>query len=154
MAAGDITVVNIGGNNLFLRENATGQRELMTYAAAGAALPAGSAIIGKVGIDQTTPGTTNGVQVNAVKGAANVAVAQTTTSTSAATLVAARATRRGVYIRNFDTSISVYIGPATVTSSNGMLLKAGESIFLTWVGLIQVIAASGTPVVGTVDEYD
>lgn len=29
------------------------------------ALPAGSAIIGKVGIDQTTPGTTNGVQVNA-----------------------------------------------------------------------------------------
>lgn len=28
-------------------------------------LPAGSNIIGKVGIDQTTPGTTNGVQVNA-----------------------------------------------------------------------------------------
>lgn len=30
-----------------------------------AALPAGTAIVGKVGIDQTTPGTTNGVQVNA-----------------------------------------------------------------------------------------
>lgn len=30
-----------------------------------AAIPAGAAIIGKVGIDQTTPGTTNGVQVNA-----------------------------------------------------------------------------------------
>jgi hypothetical protein len=29
------------------------------------AQPAGTAIIGKVGIDQTTPGTTNGVQVNA-----------------------------------------------------------------------------------------
>lgn len=29
------------------------------------ALPAGTALIGKVGIDQTTPGTTNGVQVNA-----------------------------------------------------------------------------------------
>ena len=29
------------------------------------ALPAGTAIIGKTGIDQTTPGTTNGVQVNA-----------------------------------------------------------------------------------------
>ena len=28
-------------------------------------LPAGSALVGKVGIDQTTPGTTNGVQVNA-----------------------------------------------------------------------------------------
>lgn len=29
------------------------------------AIPAGTAIIGKMGIDQTTPGTTNGVQVNA-----------------------------------------------------------------------------------------
>jgi hypothetical protein len=29
------------------------------------AQPAGSNLIGKVGIDQTTPGTTNGVQVNA-----------------------------------------------------------------------------------------
>ena len=29
------------------------------------ALPAGSSIVGKVGIDQTTPGTTNGVQINA-----------------------------------------------------------------------------------------
>lgn len=30
-----------------------------------AAIPAGTNLIGKVGIDQTTPGTTNGVQVNA-----------------------------------------------------------------------------------------
>jgi len=37
-----------------------------TYSAsAGGAIPAGSNIIGRVGIDQTTPGTTNGVQVNA-----------------------------------------------------------------------------------------
>lgn len=31
----------------------------------GESLPAGTALMGKVGIDQTTPGTTNGVQVNA-----------------------------------------------------------------------------------------
>jgi hypothetical protein len=31
----------------------------------GSPIPAGASIIGKVGIDQTTPGTTNGVQVNA-----------------------------------------------------------------------------------------
>lgn len=31
----------------------------------GAAIPAGSALIGKVGLDQTTPGTTNGVAVTA-----------------------------------------------------------------------------------------
>ena len=35
------------------------------YNALVAALPAGTNLIGKVGIDQTTPGTTNGVQVNA-----------------------------------------------------------------------------------------
>jgi len=34
-------------------------------AAVQSAIPAGTNIIGKVGIDQTTPGTTNGVQVNA-----------------------------------------------------------------------------------------
>jgi hypothetical protein len=92
--------------------------------------------------------------LNKIQGAANVAVAQLATSTSAATLVAARATRRGVTIRNHDTSISVYVGPATVTASNGLLLKAGESVYVTWVGLIQVIAASGTPTVGTWDEWD
>jgi hypothetical protein len=37
----------------------------------GANLPAGTAILGKVGIDQTTPGTTNGVQVNAALPAGN-----------------------------------------------------------------------------------
>ena len=35
------------------------------------AIPAGTNIIGKVGIDQTTPGTTNGVQVNAALPAGN-----------------------------------------------------------------------------------
>lgn len=36
---------------------------------AGGALGAGTAIIGKFGVDQTTPGTTNGVQINAVTAA-------------------------------------------------------------------------------------
>ncbi len=39
------------------------QRHMLNLASG--ATPAGTAIIGKVGIDQTTPGTTNGVQVNA-----------------------------------------------------------------------------------------
>lgn len=40
--------------------------QLITIATnTGAAIPAGTAIIGKVGIDQTTPGTTNGVAVSA-----------------------------------------------------------------------------------------
>jgi len=117
-------------------------------------LVAGSALIGKVGIDQTTPGTTNAVSVQSFKGAANIASSQVTTSTSAATLAIARATRRSILIRNMDAAISVYVGPATVTTGNGMLLKAGESCPFTCVGLIQVIAASGTPVVAIADEYD
>lgn len=92
--------------------------------------------------------------VGGQKGAANVAVSQVAASTSATQLVAARPTRRGVTIRNFDNSISVYIGPATVSAANGMLLKGGESIYVDWVGLIQVIAASGTPTVGVWDAYD
>lgn len=50
-------------------------------------LPAGTAILGKVGIDQTTPGTTNGVQVNAALPAGsaiigNVRIDQTTPGTT------------------------------------------------------------------------
>lgn len=87
-------------------------------------------------------------------GAANLASSQVTASTSAATLAVARPTRTSVLFRNLDSSISVYIGPATVTSGNGMLLKAGESVAFTFVGLIQVIAASGSPVVSVADEYN
>lgn len=43
----------------FLDALAAGTQELVVQ------LAAGSSIVGKVGIDQTTPGTTNGVQVNA-----------------------------------------------------------------------------------------
>lgn len=39
----------------------------------GAAIPAGSAIIGKVGVDQTTPGTTNGVAIVGVNAATALA---------------------------------------------------------------------------------
>ena len=43
------------------------------WAKLAAALPAGSAIIGKVGIDQSTPGTTNGVQITvAIPAGANI----------------------------------------------------------------------------------
>jgi len=93
-------------------------------------------------------------QTTKIAGAANMANGQVTSSTSAATLVPARATRRSVTIRNTDSSISVYVGIATVTSVNGMLLKAGESISLDFTGLVQVISASGSPVVAYVETYD
>lgn len=97
---------------------------------------------------------TTGIKILKSQGAANVSVSQVTASTSAATLAIARATRRGLLIRNTDAAITVYIGPATVTSGNGFPILAGESLPVTWVGLWQVIAASGSPVVAIADEYD
>lgn len=89
------------------------------------------------------------------KGAANLATAQVTSTGTAATLVAARATRRSVLFRNVSASGSVWIGPATVTSSNGVELKAGESVPFTWVGLLQVIDnTTDHCVIAIADEYD
>jgi len=87
-------------------------------------------------------------------GALNLTSSQVALSTTAGTIAIARATRRSVLIRNLDTAINVYVGPATVTAANGMLIKPGESVPYTWIGLIQGIAASGTPSVAIADEYD
>jgi hypothetical protein len=86
-------------------------------------------------------------------GAAHAATSQVTTSTTAGTLAIARATRVSCLVRNLDASITVYVGKATVTSGNGTPLKAGESFAFTTQELVQVIAASGTPVVSVFDEY-
>lgn len=96
----------------------------------------------------------SGTVSSSATGAATLATGQVTATTSPGTLVIARATRRQVTIKNTDAAITVYIGPATVTSANGMPLKAGESITVRSVGLIQVLAASGSPVVAFMDEYD
>ncbi len=83
----------------------------------------------------------------------NWANAQVALSTTAATILIARATRKQATIRNLDTAISIYIGVATVTAANGMLLKPGESLDIFGGVLIQGIAASGTPSVAYVDQY-
>ena len=94
------------------------------------------------------------VAVKTAVGPANFTNAQVTTSTTAATLAAARATRRSVLVKNIDATITIYIGAATVTAANGVPLKPGESVVLNTTGLIQAIAASGTPVVAYFEEYD
>lgn len=98
--------------------------------------------------------TTTDVVTNVPKGAANIASGQVTATTSAATLIAVRSTRRSAVVRNLDSVITVYIGPATVTSGNGMPLRAGESMPIDSTALIQVIAASGTPSVAYIENYD
>lgn len=93
------------------------------------------------------------VAVKTAVGPANITTGQVTAG-GAATLVAANTTRRQCTIKNTDASLTVYIGPATVTSANGMPVKAGESIVVRSTALIQVVAASGSPVVSYMDEYD
>jgi hypothetical protein len=85
--------------------------------------------------------------------AANISTGQVTAG-AAATLVVARATRRQVTIKNTDATNTGTIGPATVTTGNGMPVKPGESITVRWTGLIQVIANAGSPVFAFLDEYD
>ncbi len=94
------------------------------------------------------------VALNQLTGAANMANGQIAATTTPATLVAARPTRRSVTIKNINTSISVYVGLATVSSANGMLLRSGESISVDYVGLIQVVAGSNSPNVSYIETYD
>lgn len=92
--------------------------------------------------------------INRITGAFNEGNDHVTATTTAGTLVAANRKRRSVLIRNIDATITVYIGKATVTSSNGMPLKAGESVVVDTTALLQVISASGSPVVAYVEVYD
>lgn len=89
-------------------------------------------------------------------GAASYANGQVSTSGTAATLLAARATRRRVIFRNLSSTAAeiVYIGAATVTAANGVPIYPGESVALAITTLIQAIAASGTPTVAYIEEYD
>lgn len=98
-------------------------------------LAAGSAIIGKVGIDQTTPGTTNGVQVN---NTVTTSQASPTTIFNGKTLVTTATTRvvlassqaiKSVTIKALSTNGGViYVGDTSVSSTNGFQLSAGDSV--------------------------
>lgn len=72
---------------------------------------------------------------------------------ASAEVVAARPQRRRVILKNIDTSITIYIGIGTVTSSNSMWLLAGESIALDTTAAINALAASGSPVLAYIEEY-
>lgn len=103
-------------------------------------LAVGSAVIGKVGIDQTTPGTTNAVQAtNASFGAANSPVV--TNPTSTLTLPAAT-TAYGVgnLIANNATAGSVVVPSFALANSAGaarigaLVLTSNDSTSTAWGG--------------------
>jgi hypothetical protein len=80
-------------------------------------------------------------------------VAQAATSTTSAQAIAARAGRRRLLIKNIDSSITIYIGIGTVTSSTGMPLLAGESVALETNAAVNALSASGTPSLAYIEEF-
>lgn len=94
------------------------------------------------------------VSMEGSSGASEYANGQVTAGAASGQLVAARSTRRSVLIRNLDSSNSVYIGRGTVTSSNGMLLKAGESVSIDTTAAINCIRATGDVVIAYLETYD
>lgn len=88
-------------------------------------------------------------------GSTAIATGQVTVTTTAATLVAARDTRKRLIIRN-NSSSDCWIGPATVTTANGFRIEVGASVTLYTTALVQAIIASGTMVgdVDYIEEYD
>lgn len=117
------------------------------------ALVAGSAIVGKVSIDQTTPGTTNGVQVNAALPAGSNVIGHViadsgsttaVTQATAASLNATVVTTGGVAVAK-DSSLT------TINSTLGSPFQAGGSIGNTTFASTQsgTWNVNATPVVPT-----
>ena len=88
-------------------------------------IAAGANIIGKVGIDQTTPGTTNGVQltgsITVTHAAVNAAV------TTGAALAAAAGRKFACFINDSDTAIYLNIGGNAVLNTGIRLNPYGGS---------------------------
>ena len=91
--------------------------------AIGSALPAGTALIGKVGIDQTTPGSTNGTQQKQYSGVPSTF----TVGTSDATVFTLAAGEIG-FIQNLDdAALAVKKGASASTTSFSLILNAGTA---------------------------
>lgn len=103
--------------------------------------------------ERTINSTTVHVQRVNEQGGTAVATGQVAPTGSAATLLAARETRKVVTFANRGT-VDVYIGPATVTTGNGFLLSPGESFDYEDTALIQAITPAGTGLIHYLEVYD
>jgi hypothetical protein len=102
------------------------------------ALVAGSAIIGKVGIDQTTPGTTNGVAINAALPAGTNAIGSVTISNANANGRALPASSAPVVLNSQTYKAVAASATATLFGTTG---ASGD--YLDGVLIIPATAAAG-----------
>ena len=96
------------------------------------------------------------VQRTIDQGGTAVATGQVTPTASAATLLAARDTRKSALFYN-GTNMTVFIGPATVTTANGFGVPAGASLEVSTTALLQNIVSTVTGLTGVVyyvETYD
>lgn len=106
--------------------------------------------------ERTINGTAAQVQRVDEQGGTAWATGQVAPTASAATLLAARDTRKYATILN-GTNVTVYVGPATVTTANGFGLPPGAALTVSNTVLLQQIVASVTGMTGTVyysENYD
>lgn len=111
-------------------------------------LPAGTNNIGDVDIASALPAGTNtigAIEVDGVAGA-NGQVSVDTTA-NGIEVVAASAGRMGVLLRN-QGSVSCYVGFGNVTTSNAVLLEAGETMYLPTDSQVKAVTASSSTTVG------
>lgn len=97
---------------------------------------------------------TANVSVKIFQGAAFMACGQVAATNVASTLVAARATRRSVTVRNLDSINSGYVGIPNATASNSMLFQPKDSQSIDFVGTISVITSSGNANFAYMETYD
>lgn len=120
----------------------------------------GTFVSGPIGACLTDPSghaisTGNPIPVNpAESGAPNHAENQVSVAASATQIVSTRATRRGVIIKNTDASATIYLGGATVTTSTGHALAAGEAITIPTTIAVYGIVASSTATATYLEVYD
>ena len=102
--------------------------------------------------ERTISATAVHVQRVSDEGGTAIANGQAAPTSTAATLVAARDTRKTLTLTNHG-SVDVYIGVATVTTANGHKMPPGSSMDIDSTALIQGITASGTGAIHYVETY-
>jgi hypothetical protein len=107
---------------------------------AGGAIPAGSAIIGKVGIDQTTPGTTNGTQD---------AATSATGSAVSSKAIYAGAVSSGNLTGIIQADASAAISVSTATTTQIVALSSSKKIYVSSFDVIAGGTGNITFVYGT-----
>lgn len=113
-----------------------------------------------IGTDERTINSAS-VQVQRVveQGSTTIANAHVQISNTAATIAAARDTRKRLVIVNYQT-VPIYVGISTVTTSTGFRLDPGASLTLYTTALVQGITSAAYTAAGEddkvhyVEEYD